>query len=158
MFVAAFGAIVSGGAVSIEIHQSGDDGVADPYSALAGSKVTVADDQDGKLAYVEIVQPTRRSIPSSRFSRGRRCSRPSMTRHPSQPGRRTRARPREPRSIQSRRASPSADQLAARMPRDFASPLSEPPRGVQCPVMALYRFSPTAFIRTADPLRINALR
>jgi hypothetical protein len=62
MFVAAFGAIVSGGAVSIEIHQSGDDGVADPYSALAGSKVTVADDQDGKLAYVEIVQPTKRYL------------------------------------------------------------------------------------------------
>jgi len=62
MFVAAFGAIVSGAATSIEIHQSSDDGVADAYSALAGSKVTVADDADGKLAFVEIVQPSKRFL------------------------------------------------------------------------------------------------
>jgi hypothetical protein len=62
LFVAAFGAIVSGAATSIEVHQSSDDGVADAYSALAGSKVTVADDADGKLAFVEIVQPVKRYL------------------------------------------------------------------------------------------------
>jgi hypothetical protein len=62
LFVVAFGAIVSGAATSIEVHQSSDDGVADGYSALLGSKVTVADDQDNKLAYVEIVRPAKRYV------------------------------------------------------------------------------------------------
>lgn len=62
LFVAAFGAIVSGAATSIEVQQSSDDGVADAYSALSGSKVTVADDQDNKLAYVEIARPAKRYL------------------------------------------------------------------------------------------------
>ena len=62
LFVAAFGAIVAGAATSIEVHQSSDDGVTDGYSSLAGSKVTVADDQDGKLAYVDVVQPLKRYV------------------------------------------------------------------------------------------------
>jgi len=61
-FIVGFGAIVAGAATSIEVHQSDDDGVADAYSALLGSKVTVADDDDDKLVYVEIERPRKRYL------------------------------------------------------------------------------------------------
>jgi len=58
-FVAAFGAIVAGAATSVEVHESDDDS---SYAALAGSKVTVADSDDNKLVYVEIVKPLKRYL------------------------------------------------------------------------------------------------
>jgi len=61
-FLVPFGAITSGGVQSIEVHQSDDDGVADAYSALLGSNVVVADDDDNKVAVVEIVKPTKRYL------------------------------------------------------------------------------------------------
>lgn len=62
MFIAALGAIVAGAVTSVEVHQSDDDGVADAYSALLGTKVTVADDADNKLAYVDVKQPRKRYV------------------------------------------------------------------------------------------------
>ena len=61
-FLAAFGAIVSGAATSIEVHQSDDDGDADAYSALEGTKVTVADDNDNQVAVVEVLRPQKRYL------------------------------------------------------------------------------------------------
>lgn len=61
-FIAAFGAIVSAAATSIEVHQSSDDGSADAYTALLGSKVTVADTDDNKVVIVEIVKPRERYL------------------------------------------------------------------------------------------------
>jgi hypothetical protein len=62
MFVVAFGAITAGAATSIKVAQSSDDGVADAYSELAGSSVTVPDDGDGKLFYVEVCQSRKRYL------------------------------------------------------------------------------------------------
>lgn len=61
-FHVLFGAIVAGGVQSIEVHQSSDDGVVDAYSALAGSNVVVGDDQDNKIAIVEVVRPQKRFL------------------------------------------------------------------------------------------------
>lgn len=62
IFVAELGAIVAGAATSVEVHQSSDDGVADAYTALAGSKVTVADTDDNKVAVVTIHRPQERYL------------------------------------------------------------------------------------------------
>lgn len=62
LFIAALGAIVAGAATSIEVHQSSDDGVADAYGALLGSKVTIADTGDNQLFYVEVIRPRKRYL------------------------------------------------------------------------------------------------
>lgn len=59
-FIAAFGAIVAGAATSIEVHQSAS--ASSGFTALAGSKVTVPDDGDDKLWYVEIARPAKRYL------------------------------------------------------------------------------------------------
>ena len=61
-FLAAFGAIVAGAATSIKVQQSDDDGVADAYSDLEGTSVTVADDDDNQVFYVEVVNPLKRYL------------------------------------------------------------------------------------------------
>lgn len=61
-FIVGFGAIVAGAATSVEVHQSDDDGATDDYSALAGSNVTVADDDDDSLVFVEIEKPRKRFL------------------------------------------------------------------------------------------------
>jgi hypothetical protein len=61
-FMALFGAITSGAATSIKVQQSSDDGATDAYSDLAGTSVTVADDQDNKMAFVEVSRPTKRYL------------------------------------------------------------------------------------------------
>lgn len=61
-FIASFGTIVAGAATSVEVHQSSDDGSSDSYTALLGSKITVADDDDNKLVAVDIVAPRERYL------------------------------------------------------------------------------------------------
>ena len=61
-FLVEWGTIVSGGVQSIEIHQSSDDGVADSYTALTGTNVSVADDDDNKVTIVEILNPRERYV------------------------------------------------------------------------------------------------
>lgn len=62
MFVVEFGAIVASGVQSIEVHTSSDDGVADSYTALIGSNVTVADDDDNQIFYVDVYRPRERYL------------------------------------------------------------------------------------------------
>lgn len=62
LFIVPFGAITAGGVQSIEVHQSSDDGVGDAYSALAGTNVAVADDDDNKYAMVEVRNPGKRYL------------------------------------------------------------------------------------------------
>ena len=62
IFQVSFGAIVSGAATSIEVHTSSDAGVADSYTALLGTKVTVADTDDNKIAQVEVSKNLERYI------------------------------------------------------------------------------------------------
>lgn len=62
LFLVPFGAITAGGAQSIKVQQSSDDGVADAYSDLEGTSVTVAADQDNKIACVEVVRPQKRYL------------------------------------------------------------------------------------------------
>ena len=58
----ALGAITSGAATSVEVHQSSDDGVADAYTALLGSKITVADDDDNQITVHDIYKPAERYL------------------------------------------------------------------------------------------------
>lgn len=62
LFVVAFGAIVTAAVTSIKVQQSSDDGVADGYSDLTGTSVTVLDSYDDKLVYVEVVRPLKRYL------------------------------------------------------------------------------------------------
>lgn len=61
-FLVHWGTIVTGGVQSIEIHQSSDDGVADPYTGLLGTNVSVADTDDNKVTIVEVFKPRERYI------------------------------------------------------------------------------------------------
>ena len=56
-FIVSWGAITASGVQSVEVHQSSDDGSSDAYTALAGTKVTVADDDDNKLTIIDIQHP-----------------------------------------------------------------------------------------------------
>jgi len=61
-FEILWGAITAGGAQSVKVQQSNDDGVADDYDDLEGSGQTVADDDDNKITIVEVVRPTKRYL------------------------------------------------------------------------------------------------
>ena len=61
-FVCGFGAITSGAVTSVKVQQSSDDGAADSYADLAGSAITVADDDDNQITRQTIVQPRERYL------------------------------------------------------------------------------------------------
>lgn len=61
-FTVAMGAIVAGAATSIEVHQSSDDGAVDTYTAITGTKVTIADDGDDKVYIVDVRRPRERYV------------------------------------------------------------------------------------------------
>lgn len=56
-FLVGWGAIVASGVQSIEVHRSSDDGAGDAYTAVLGTKVVVADDDDNKITMVEVYRP-----------------------------------------------------------------------------------------------------
>ena len=56
-FFVGWGVITAAGVQSIEVHRSSDDGAGDAYTALLGTKVTVADDDDNKITMVEVYRP-----------------------------------------------------------------------------------------------------
>lgn len=58
IFVVQFGTLTSTAVTSIEVHQSSDNGDGDSFTAILGTKVTVADDDDNKVFYVDITAPT----------------------------------------------------------------------------------------------------
>lgn len=59
-FVAVFGAIVVTGVQSVEVHES--DSPSSGFTALAGSKIVVADSDDDKAVFVEIHRPLKRYL------------------------------------------------------------------------------------------------
>lgn len=61
-FLVEFGAIVTGAATSIKLQCSSDDASADAYADIAGTSVTVADDQDNKVAIIDLHHPPERYI------------------------------------------------------------------------------------------------
>lgn len=61
VFGVSFGTITSGAATTIKVQQGTDSGGSD-MADLAGSKVTVADTDDNKLALVEVYRPQERYV------------------------------------------------------------------------------------------------
>lgn len=62
LFVVAFGAITTGAVTSVKLQQSSDDGAVDTYADIAGSSVVVADDQDNKVALIDVIRPAERYV------------------------------------------------------------------------------------------------
>lgn len=61
-FIVAFGAITASAVTSIKLQQSSDDGSSDAYTDVAGTSVTVADDDDNQYKYVELINPQERYV------------------------------------------------------------------------------------------------
>lgn len=58
----AFGTITAGAATSVKVQQSSDNGSADAYTDLAGTSVTVADDDDNQVVVHDIYRPRERYL------------------------------------------------------------------------------------------------
>ena len=62
-FLVQFGAITATAVTTIKLQQSDDsDGSPDAFSDLAGTGLSVADDDDGKVFCVEVVNPQKRYV------------------------------------------------------------------------------------------------
>lgn len=61
-FLVAFGAIVDGGSQSCKLQQSSDDGSADAWADLEGTKITVADDDDNQLVILDLSRPREKFV------------------------------------------------------------------------------------------------
>lgn len=57
-----FGAITGSAVTSVKIQQSSDDGSADAYADLAGTSITVADDDDNQVVVHDIYRPRERYL------------------------------------------------------------------------------------------------
>lgn len=57
-----FGAITTGAVTSVKLQQSSDDGVADGYSDIEGSSITVNDDDDNQFVVHDLYRPQKRYI------------------------------------------------------------------------------------------------
>ena len=62
LFVVLWGVITGTGVQSIKVQQSSDNGVGDGFSDLTGSSVSVSDTSDGKMTFVEVVNPEKRYL------------------------------------------------------------------------------------------------
>lgn len=63
LFIVPFGAITATAVTSIKAQQStAVDGTGDAFADIAGTAVTVADDDDNKIAYLDVVRPTERFV------------------------------------------------------------------------------------------------
>ena len=62
LFIVPIGTIVSGAVTSLKAQQSSDDGSSDDYSDIAGTSQTIADTDDDKLFYVDILYPQKRYL------------------------------------------------------------------------------------------------
>lgn len=58
----AFGTITSGAVTSVKVQQSSDDAAADAYADLAGTSITVADDDDNQVVVHDIYRPQERYL------------------------------------------------------------------------------------------------
>lgn len=61
-FVVPIGPITSGAVTSMKLQQSSDDGSSDNYSDVLGTSVTIADDDDNKLKYLDCYRPTKQYL------------------------------------------------------------------------------------------------
>jgi len=62
MFILAIGAIDATGTVDLKVQGSSDDGSADAFADLTGTKVSYTATDDNKLAIVEVVNPVERYL------------------------------------------------------------------------------------------------
>lgn len=62
VFVALLGTITAGAVTSLKAQQSSDDGNSDDWTDIEGSAVTIADDQDNKVAILEVLNPTKKYV------------------------------------------------------------------------------------------------
>jgi len=61
-FLLAAQGITSGGVQSISLSQSDDDGSTDAYSALLGTGITIADDDDNQTFALSVKNPQKRWV------------------------------------------------------------------------------------------------
>ena len=61
-FLVPLGTIVSGSVSSIKVQQSDDDAASDDYTDVLDSAITIADTDDDKLKYVDILRPGKRYL------------------------------------------------------------------------------------------------
>ena len=61
-FTILWGTITASGVQSAAIHTSKDDGSSDSFTALADTKVTVADSDDNKTTIIDIYEPRERFL------------------------------------------------------------------------------------------------
>lgn len=61
-FQVTFGAIVSGAATSFKVQVSSDSGSTDDWTDVAGTSVTVADDADNTVFYLDYANPEKRYV------------------------------------------------------------------------------------------------
>ena len=62
LFMVEMGTITATAVTSIEVHQSSDDGGNDSYTAIVGTKVVIADDDDDKVFWLDMVRPRERFL------------------------------------------------------------------------------------------------
>ncbi len=62
LFIVNMGAIASGSDCTAKLQQSSDDGVADGYSDLLGTSISIADDDDNQLVLIDITSPQKRYL------------------------------------------------------------------------------------------------
>lgn len=61
-FLVAFGAITSTAVTTVKAQQSSDDGSSDTFADLAGTAISVADDDDNGIVRLEIHNPVERYV------------------------------------------------------------------------------------------------
>lgn len=63
LFIAAFGALTTNAVTALKANQSNNSGGSpDDFTDLAGSSVAVADDQDNKVAVLDVCRPGKRYV------------------------------------------------------------------------------------------------
>jgi len=62
MFLVAFGTITGSAVTSIKLQQSDDNGVADGFSDIVGTSLTVPDTASNKIFVVDHYKPTKRYV------------------------------------------------------------------------------------------------
>lgn len=61
-FYVAFGALVSGAVTAVKAQQSSDNASSDAYADLEGTGITVADDDDNKIAILDVKKSRERYV------------------------------------------------------------------------------------------------
>ena len=61
-FIVPVGTMVTGAVTTFKLQQSSDDAATDAYSDVLGTSVAIADDDDNKLKYLDVVRPGKRYL------------------------------------------------------------------------------------------------